>query len=165
MANANLIYTSYPVEMASYKILKSSPKIYIADATLRDSILMDDPVLKTQSEMSRVVEASVYKHVNEILGSRSRVGYYRGESRGRGIDIVAGDPENGYILIEVKYFDDAQIDERDVIYEYSAQNARAIVVTKNAHDYGVKKTPSGNSITRIPAFAFLYLLGVTPTLF
>ena len=35
----------------------------------------------------------------------------------------------------------------------------AIVVTKRADDYGTQRTPDGREIIRIPAFAFLYLLG------
>ncbi len=35
----------------------------------------------------------------------------------------------------------------------------AIVVTKNATDYGIHNTKSGKDLLRIPAFAFLYLPG------
>ncbi len=34
-----------------------------------------------------------------------------------------------------------------------------IIVTKNAEDYGVHHAPDGNKLLRIPAFAFLYLIG------
>ena len=35
----------------------------------------------------------------------------------------------------------------------------AIVVAKRADDYGTQRTADGREIIRIPAFAFLYLLG------
>ena len=35
----------------------------------------------------------------------------------------------------------------------------AIMLTKRADDYGIQESPEGAKIIRIPAFAFLYLLG------
>ena len=35
----------------------------------------------------------------------------------------------------------------------------ALVITKKPTDYGVHHAPGGKLLTRIPAFAFLYLLG------
>ena len=43
--------------------------------------------------------------------------------------------------------------------ELSKDASAAIVVTKRADDYGTQRTPDGREIIRIPAFAFLYLLG------
>lgn len=37
--------------------------------------------------------------------------------------------------------------------------AASIVVTKSAEDFGVHNTKRGKDLIRIPAFAFLYLLG------
>lgn len=45
------------------------------------------------------------------------------------------------------------------IVELSGDAAASIVVTKNANDFGVHHTKSGKDLIRIPAFAFLYLLG------
>lgn len=42
LENANLIYMSYPVSLEDKKILKARPKIYIADAAIRNAVLMDD---------------------------------------------------------------------------------------------------------------------------
>ena len=35
----------------------------------------------------------------------------------------------------------------------------AVIVTKSATDFGVHNTKSGKDMLRIPAFAFLYLMG------
>lgn len=63
------------------------------------------------------------------------------------------------ILIEVKYREGAPIADDDAISELCAEASAAIVVTQNANDFGVHHTKSGKDMIRIPAFAFLYLLG------
>src|SRR5699024_4026825 len=63
LESANLIYLSYPVEMGGKKILKMRPKIYIADAAIRNAVLMDSEILSNPIEMGKMVETAVYKHV------------------------------------------------------------------------------------------------------
>ena len=63
LESANLIYQSWPVEMGGHKILKAKPKIYIADAAIRNAVLMDDDVLTNPIELGKMVETAVYKHV------------------------------------------------------------------------------------------------------
>lgn len=67
LESANLIYQSWPVNMAGKKILKASPKIYIADAAIRNAVLMDDSLLTNPVEMGKVVETAVYKHVAALF--------------------------------------------------------------------------------------------------
>lgn len=45
------------------------------------------------------------------------------------------------------------------IVELCGEESAAVVVTKNADDFGVHNTRFGTDLLRIPAFAFLYLLG------
>ena len=87
------------------------------------------------------------------------VGYYRGGRKGKEIDIVVDKPNTYNILIEVKYREGAPIKDDDAIAELRAEASAAIVVTKGASDFGVHNTKSGRDMLRIPAFAFLYLLG------
>ena len=63
------------------------------------------------------------------------------------------------ILIEVKYRDGAPIADDDAIIELCEEASAAIIVTKTASDFGVHNTSGGKDLLRIPAFAFLYLLG------
>ena len=63
------------------------------------------------------------------------------------------------MLIEVKYREGAPIADSDAIVELCDDASAAIVITKNANDFGVHNTKSGKELLRIPAFAFLYLLG------
>lgn len=160
LESANLIYLSLPVDMAGKKVLKASPKIYIADAAIRNAVLMDESLLTDPIEMGKIVETAVYKHVAAFYYQQATsVGYYRGGRRGKEIDIVVDKPNAYNILIEVKYREGAPIKDEDAIAELCADASAAIVVTKGASDFGVHNTKSGKDMLRIPAFAFLYLLG------
>lgn len=160
LESANLIYQSWPVDMAGKKVLKAKPKIYIADAAIRNAVLMDESMLSDPTEMGKVVETAVYKHIAAFYYQRATsVGYFRGGKKDKEIDIVVDCPNIKNILIEVKYREHAPIADDDAIVQLCDEAAIAIVVTKAADDYGVHDTPSGTKMLRIPAFAFLYLLG------
>ncbi len=160
LESANLIYQSWPVNMADKKVLKARPKIYIADAAIRNAVLMDDSLLTDPTEMGKVVETAVYKHVAAFYYQQATsVGYYRGGKKDKEIDIVVDCHNTNNILIEVKYREGAPIPDDDAIAELSSEAVIAIVVTKNANDFGTHDTKSGKPMLRIPAFAFLYLLG------
>ena len=80
-------------------------------------------------------------------------------TKDKGIDIVVDYPNTKNILIEVKYREGAPIADDDAIVELCEESSAAIIITKNADDYGVHNTKCGKDLLRIPAFAFLYLLG------
>ncbi len=160
LESTNLIYQSWPVDMAGKKILKARPKIYIADAAIRNAVLMDDSILTDATEMGKVVETAVYKHIAAFYYQfATSVGYFRGGKKNKEIDIVVDYPNIKNILIEVKYRDAAPISDNDAIIEYCNEASAAIIITKNPSDFGIHNTKSGKELLRIPAFAFLYLLG------
>ncbi len=160
LESANLIYQSWPVDMAGKKVLKARPKIYIADAAIRNAVLMDDAIITDPVGMGKVVETAVYKHVAAFYYQyATSVGYFRGGKKNKEIDIVVDYPNSRNILIEVKYREGAPVPNDDAIIEMVGESSAAIIVTKAASDFGVHNTPSGKEILRIPAFAFLYLLG------
>jgi len=68
-------------------------------------------------------------------------------------------PNGPNILIKVKYREGAPIPDDDAIAELCGEASAATIVTKNAGDFGVHHTKIGKEMLRIPAFAFLYLLG------
>lgn len=160
LESANLVYQSWPIDMDGKKILKARPKIYIADAAIRNAVLMDDSVLTDPTEMGKIVETAVYKHVAAFYYQKATsVGYYRGGRKNKEIDVVVEYPNINKILIEVKYREGAPIADDDAISEFCGNASAAIIVTKNPSDYGVHNTKNGKDMLRIPAFAFLYLLG------
>lgn len=160
LASANLIYLSYPVDLDGKQILKARPKIYIADAAIRNAVLMDSEILTNPDEMGKMVETAVYKHVAAFYYQKAtRIGYYRGGKKGKEIDIVVDYPNINHILIEVKYREHAPVSDDDAIIEHCSEAASAIIITKRADDFGEHNAPNGKKLLRIPAFAFLYLLG------
>lgn len=160
MESANLIYQSWPVDMAGKRVLKAKPKIYIADAAIRNAVLMDDSMLTNPTEMGKVVETAVYKHVVAFYYPyAASVGYYRGGIKNNEIDIVVNYPTSKKIFIEVKYREGAPISDDSAIVQMCNESVASIIITKNADDYGVHDTKSGKQLLRIPAFAFLYALG------
>lgn len=160
LESANLIYISNPIDLDGRKPLKMRSKIYIADAAIRNAVLMDEELLADPDEMGKVVETAVYKHVAAFYYQKAtKVGYYRGGKKGKEIDIVVDYPKSKCIMIEVKYREQATIKEDDAIREMSENAGAAIVVTKRADDYGTTVMENGQTMIRIPAFAFLYLLG------
>ena len=159
LASANLIYISSPIEMGGRKILKARSKIYIADAAIRNAVLMDDSVLTSPEEMGKMVETAVYKHIATFYYKEAaRIGYYR-DGQDKEIDVVVDYPRTGNILIEVKYREQAHIAEQDALCRLAPQACAAILVTKRPADYGTHFLANGTPIVRIPAYAFLYLLG------
>ena len=159
LESANLIYLSYPVEMGGKKVLKSSPKIYIADAAIRNAVLMDSELLSNSIELGKMVETSVFKHLIAFYyREATRVGYYRGE-RDKEIDIVVDYPKVQNILVEVKYREDAKISKEDAISKLAGESSASIIVTKRSDDFGIQKLANGQELIRLPAYAFLYLLG------
>lgn len=160
LESANLIYQSWPVDMAGKKVLKARPKIYIADAAIRNAVLMDDSILTDPVGMGKVVETTIYKHVAAFYYQfATSVGYFRGGKKNKEIDVVVDYPNIKKILIEVKYRDGAPIADDDAIVELCEEASAAIIVTKSPSDFGVHNTKSGKELLRIPAYAFLYLLG------
>jgi len=160
LESANLIYQSWPVDMAGKKVLKARPKIYIADAAIRNAVLMDESIMTDPVGMGKVVETAVYKHVTAFYYKfATSVGYFRGGKKNKEIDVVVDYPKIKNILIEVKYREGAPIADDDAIVEFCDEASAAIIITKTPNDFGVHNTPNGRELLRIPAFAFLYLLG------
>lgn len=157
---ANLIYTGYPVDMVGKKVLKAKPKVYLADAAIRNAVLLQgEEVLLDPDQMGMIVESSVYKHISTFYYNfNPKIGYYRDSNSQKEIDIVVMMP-NSKILIEIKYRENPKIKQTEAIVEWSKKDklpAASLLVTKNAGDYGLLDHAP---IMRIPAFAFLYLLG------
>lgn len=162
LEHANLIYMSKPFELKGKKILKSKPKIYLADSAIRNAVLMlGEEVLTDPLEMGTIIETAVYKHIHTFFyDQHPTIGYFRDAKTQKEIDIIVSFPF-GRTIIEVKYRQNSTISENEAIVEWANDNQTkgAIIVTRNDDDYGMTKHETNTKIIRIPAFAFLYLLG------
>lgn len=102
----------------------------------------------------------IFHCVDKFVDSAiTHVGYFRGSNKNKAIDIVVDYPNIKNILIEVKYREQAPIPDDSAICGYCPEASVPIVVAKRADDYGTHHAPNGKELIRIPAFAFLYLLG------
>lgn len=161
---SNLIYRSKPMNVGSKSALKGKPKIYIADAAIRNAVLMIDDVLSDESELGAMVETAVYKHMVSFFGgSTVQMGYFRkATDNQKEVDVVVELPRQK-ILCEVKYRNNSHVSASDAIVELcrdeSAKVTGAFLITKRLEDFGVSKHETVVPIVRVPAMAFLYLLG------
>ncbi|GGI46266.1 ATPase [Paenibacillus marchantiophytorum] len=162
LEQANLIYISKPIELKGKRILKAKSKVYLADAAIRNAVLMQgEEVLADSEEMGLIIETSVYKHVYSFYYTqRPEVGYFRDSTTQKEIDVIVSMPM-GKIIIEVKYRENTSLSEKEAIMEWSRdeRTKASLVITKNGDDYGLFSLGGLASIVKIPAFAFLYLLG------
>ncbi|MCO7124428.1 DUF4143 domain-containing protein [Sporolactobacillus shoreicorticis] len=164
LKEANLIYISDPIGIDGKGILKRKPKIYVADAAIRNAVLMLEDVITDPNEMGIMVETTVYKHIAAFYyTTNAQVGYYRKlKENEKEVDVVVELPA-ARILCEVKYRGNSRIPETDAIIELANDESKktrgALVITKRAEDYGVTAHHTRIPVVRIPAPAFLYLLG------
>lgn len=161
---SNLIYLSRPLNVGSKGALKGKPKIFIADAAIRNAVLMIDDVLSDEKELGAMVETAVYKHmVSFYQGMPAQLGYFRNaRDNHKEVDVVVQLPRQK-ILCEVKYRNNSHIPDSDAIVQLcrdkTAKVTHAFLITKELSDFGVTKHETAVPILRVPAIAFLYLLG------
>lgn len=161
---SNLIYLAKPMDVGSKGALKGKPKIFIADAAIRNAVLMIDDVLSEERELGMMVETVVYKHMASFYqGSTARLGYFRkAKNNQKEVDVVIELPRQK-ILCEVKYRNNSHIPVTDAIVELCQDEksniTNAFLITKQLDDFGITKHETSTPILRVPAIAFLYLLG------
>lgn len=161
---SNLIYLARPVDVGSKGALKGKPKIFVADAAIRNAVLMIDDVLSDEKEIGVMVETAVYKHIVSFYqGTTARLGYFRkAKDNQKEVDVVVELPY-GKILCEVKYRNNSHIPASDAIVELcrdeKSKVKNAFLITKRLDDFGIAKHETRVPILRIPAIVFLYLLG------
>ncbi len=161
---SNLIYVAKPIDVGSKGALKGKPKIFIADAAIRNAVLMIDDVLSDEKELGSMVETCVYKHIAAFYqGSSAQLGYFRKlKENQKEVDVVIELPREK-ILCEIKYRNNSHIPSSDAIVELcndeKSKVTNAFLITKNLEDFGITKHETKTAIMRVPAIAFLYLLG------
>ena len=163
---SNLIYLAKPMNVGSKGSLKGKPKIFVADAAIRNAVLMIDDVLSDEKELGAMVETTVYKHmVSFYQGSPAQLGYFRkAKDNQKEVDVVVELPRQK-ILCEVKYRNQSHIAETDAIVELckdeKSKVTNAFLITKRLDDFGITRHETMVPILRVPAIAFLYILGKT----
>ena len=165
LEQSNLIYISQPTSVGSKAALKGRPKIYIADAAIRNAVLMIDDALADEATLGLMVETAVYQHVLSFYTHVSAIiGYYRkAKENQKEVDVVVEMPMRQKYLIEVKYRNNASLSTTDAIIALSSEEntrvAQSFVITKNLMDCGPSNHETAAPVFRIPAMMFLYMLG------
>ncbi len=160
LESANLINIGKQLNTDGKRILKSKNKIYVADSGIRAAIVLGADIVSKPEELGYATETSVFKHVKDYyfnFNSLYDVGYIR-NAKGAEIDIAvqyAGEPLQ---YIEAKMRNRATIKDDDGIVLYGIKGTPGYVISKENTDYGLLQREQ-TSLYRIPAFAFLYLIG------
>ena len=160
LADANLIYKSPQLNIAGKKVLKSKNKIYIADSGMRGAVVLEADILTNAAELGYSLETATYMHVWDYFTSINKlyqVGYIR-DGGGAEIDVVVQYSGKPIQYVEAKMRNNSKVADTDGIVIYGMNDTPGYVISKNATDFGLV-TRKETSLYRIPAFAFLYLIG------
>ena len=161
LESAYLTLTSPPLDHKGNRIPKSRAKIYVADAALRNAVLLKgDDALTDAGYLESLVEAAVLSHLaGHYERLRPTLGHWKSLRTGRELSTVVFVPGKAIVAAQVKYRDRPDILGSDPLLEFLElqPGCQGFFVTKSSRDYG----PFANSskLFRIPAFMFLYLLG------
>lgn len=162
LADANLINISQQLNIQGKKVLKRKNKIYIADSGIRSAVVLDADIYTKQAELGYALETTVFKHVKDYFTSINKlyeVGYVR-DGNGAEIDVAVQYAGNPIQYIEAKMRNNSTVKDDNGIVIYGLEDIPGYVISKNATDYGLSDR-KGTQLYRIPAFAFLYLIGKT----
>jgi len=163
LEQANLIHRLPPVEIGGKKILKARNKVYLADAALRNAVLLrGEEVLTDATEMGVVVVTTVLRHLIAFLyRDTPKISYWRDPKSDKEVDVIVQSP--AYTLpVEVKYRETESVSESSGLIAYCRKETvrHAYWVTKREDDFGIEAVPDlATKFMRIPAHIFCYLLG------
>lgn len=163
LEQAHLIYRIQPLRTGGKAVLKAQHKYYLADAALRNAVLLKGrEVLDESTEMGLLVETAVIRHLKAFHYREMPIlGYWRDAATDKEVDLVIKGP--GYhFAAEIKYRPKKAAGSAQGIFHYCSEERvdLAFWVTKREEELGVKyiegiKTP----FLHIPAHIFCYLMG------
>jgi predicted AAA+ superfamily ATPase len=164
LENAHLIYRLSPSEVGGKKVLRQQNKYYLADAALRNAVLLrGQEVLADPNELGKVVETSVLRHLYAYhYLDTPRIVYWREPRTDKEVDVIVRSPR--YVIpVEVKYRNSASLDSAGGLATYcrkDPQVRKAYLVTREDKDFGrVEVEGVEAQFLKIPAHIFTYLLG------
>lgn len=154
LQDANLVYISPVAAGSGKKRLSAQPKIYVADAALRNACLMLGDPFESADEMGTVAETTLYKHFYDAYRGRAQVGYLRLPGRSnKEVDIVVDNPVGTRMLCEVKYRNDTTLPKDAAILQLCREKAAAtaLLATKRISDFGITREGDSLPLYSIPA--------------
>jgi len=162
LEDAHLIYRLHSSKLGGKKSLKPRQKIYVADPSLRNAVILrGEGLFNEATELGALIEACVFKHLYAFYyPEQPSFGYWRSPRGDKEVDFVAVFPDGKRLAVEVKYRESPRLGSKEGLAEMvrgAEAPERAFLVTKNTADFGPAEEEK--SIFRIPAFVFTYLLG------
>jgi predicted AAA+ superfamily ATPase len=163
LEQANLVYKLPPFDVGGKKVLKARNKYYLADAALRNAVLLrGEEVLTSSDEMGTIVETTVLRHLYAYYyRDTPTISYWRDIKTDKEVDIIVKSPQ--YILpAEVKYRESAELEKSSGLVELCRTEPVkwAYLVTKREHDFGPQEVDGVTArFMRVPAHVLCYLLG------
>jgi len=164
LENSYLVYRLSPSEIGGKKVLRQQSKYYLADAALRNAVLLrGQEVLSDPEELGRVVETSVLRHLYAYhYLDTPRIVYWREPRTDKEVDVIVKSPQ--YVIpVEVKYRVSASLDSSGGLATYCKQDPQvryAYFVTREEKDFGITELDGvAARFLKIPAHIFTYLLG------
>ncbi len=161
LISSGLIYLLPGVKTTGKSALKNRSKVYIADASIRNAVLMKGRSLLTDAvELGLLVETAVHNHlVSASKNSFTQFGYWR-DRNGREVDLVQLLPDGKTLPIEVKYKTETRAADLKNLKEYMKVSGAnlGVLVVRRAEEFDVL-TEAETRILKIPAYLLLYLLG------
>ncbi|MBT9153516.1 MAG: hypothetical protein DDT39_00173 [Firmicutes bacterium] len=157
---AQLILPAHQVDQFSHRVPKSRSKFYIADAALRNAVLLrGEDCLSDPSYLASLAEGCIFRHLTAHF-SRAAIGYWRAPSRGLELTMAVMLPTRPALAVQLKFRERPEILGSDPLMEFARAypETPCFFVTKSSLDYG----PYANSARyfRLPAYMLLYMLGL-----
>src|SRR5215203_863130 len=164
LESSHLVFRLSPSEVGGKKVLRQQSKYYLADAALRNAVLLrGEEVLSDPDELGKVVETSVLRHLSAYhYLDVPRIVYWRDPKTNKEVDVIVQSPR--YVIpVEVKYRKSASLDAADGLAAYCAKEPKvrfAYLVTREDRDFGIAELEGVPAkFLKIPAHIFTYLLG------
>lgn len=160
LESAQLILPAHQVDRFSHRVPKSRSKFYIADAALRNAVLLRaDDCLSDPSYLSALAEGCLFRHLTARF-PRAAIGYWRTPRRGLELTMAVMLPARPALAVQVKFRERPEILGSDPLIEFAKlyPETPCFFVTKSSLDYG----PYANLARyfRLPAYMLLYMLGL-----
>ena len=163
LEQANLIYRLPPAEVGGKKVLRSRNKYYLADAALRNAVLLkSEEIFTNPEEMGLIVETTVLRHLYAYYyRDTPAIVYWRDPATQKEVDIIVRSPK--YTLpFEVKYQENPRLREKSGLVAFCRLESvrKAYWVTKQDKDFDVLRFEGLEAeFLKVPAHILCYLLG------
>lgn len=160
LEEANLINISRLLDIGGKKALKAKNKIYVSDYSIRNAVILTSDIYSDETELGHAIETTVLKHIKDYFDTKSslfKVGYAKNSSN-KEIDIVIEYNGKPIQYVEAKMRNQSKIKDTDAIVTDGMAETPGYVISKDSSDFGLTKRKE-TQIYRIPATAFLYLIG------